>query len=235
MEKIGLLAAMDSEMKIILDHMDKGYKSHKIASTDYFEGRIGNTEIAIVSSGEGKVNAAMGTVNLIEKFHPHYVINSGVGGGLSTHIDVFDVVIGKDVFYHDVDLTPLGFKWGEFPKLPQKYHCDSALASKFKTIYGKLTYEGKPVKHVEGDIASGDQFITKANYGAIKEHFPTADVAEMEATAMAHVCHKYGVPFAVIRSISDVVHREGNPVDFTKFVERAANISASAIIELCKM
>ena len=48
---------------------------------------------------------------------------------------------------------------------------------------------------------------------------------EMEATAIAHVCHNFGVPFVVVRAISDVADQQSH-LSFDEFLVVAAKQSS---------
>lgn len=52
--------------------------------------------------GIGKVNAAAGTVELIRNFQPDCIISTGVAGGIDSELNVMDVVVSRNIVYHDV-------------------------------------------------------------------------------------------------------------------------------------
>ncbi len=56
-----------------------------------------------MKSGIGKVNAAMATTILLEKFTPDVVLNTGSAGGFGEKLEVGTVVISSEVRHHDVD------------------------------------------------------------------------------------------------------------------------------------
>lgn len=72
----------------------------------------------MLKSGIGKVNAAMSTTILIERYHPDLIINTGSAGGLNPELNVGDLVISDDVCHHDVDATVLAMLMAKFPKCP---------------------------------------------------------------------------------------------------------------------
>ena len=55
----------------------------------------------------------------------------------------------------------------------------------------------------------------------VKKQFPTMIAAEMEAAAVAQVCHQFGTPFVVIRALSDIAGKESS-VSFDEFLPVAA-------------
>ena len=79
---------------------------------------------------------------------------------------------------------------------------------------------------VRGLICSGDAFINGAGpLARIKATFPNVAAVEMEAAAIAHVCHQFKVPFVVVRAISDVADQESH-LSFDEFLGIAAKQSS---------
>lgn len=75
-------------------------------------------------------------------------------------------------------------------------------------------------------MVSGDAFINGAEpLARIRRTFPQAIAVEMEATAIAHVCHQFGTPFVVVRAISDVADRASH-LSFDEFPVVAAKQSS---------
>ncbi len=160
-------------------------------------GRIGRNEVALSETGIGKVNAAVGALELIRAFQPDCVVSTGVAGGLDPSLRVMDVVAGSEVVYHDVDCGPDN-AYGQVQGLPARYAADPALLARATS----LAVEGVSIR--AGLIASGDQFVSsKGQLAAIKARFPEAAAVEMESGALAQVCHLCGVPFLSFRILSD--------------------------------
>ena len=80
--KIGIIAAMESEIKYIIDSLENK-QSHNICGVMIYEGNIKNHHVIVSKSGIGKVNSAINTALLINNFKPELIINSGIAGGLS--------------------------------------------------------------------------------------------------------------------------------------------------------
>ena len=84
-----------------------------------------------------------------------------------------------------------------------------------------------------GIIATGDQFICeKSKKEWIKTTF-NADATEMEGASVALVCESLGVPFFVLRAISDEAGG-GAEFDFDEFLNSSAKISANFMLEMVK-
>ncbi len=124
--------------------------------------------------GVGKVNSAINTSILIQKFNPDRVINLGTAGGITVGSGIYRI---NNVFQHDVNLKPVGLKPGE--------HLND-----FKSFLN-LGGDGKT-------CASGDMFITEPN----KLRIP-CDIVEMEAYSIAKACMMMGTDIEIWKYISD--------------------------------
>ena len=81
-----------------------------------------------------------------------------------------------------------------------------------------------------GDVASGDQFISSNEKRLeILGLLPDVLCVEMEGAAVAQVCLEFGIPFTVIRTISDTADHNAR-VDFGKFIVEVANAYSRAIV-----
>ena len=87
-----------------------------------------------------------------------------------------------------------------------------------------------------GDIASGDQFVNSdEKRREILSLLPEVQCVEMEGAAVAQVCLEFGIPFTVIRTISDTADHNAR-VDFGKFIIEVANAYSRAIVsEIMRM
>lgn len=162
----------------------------------FVEGKLNGQKLVLMESGIGKVNAAVGAVELIKRYHPDALINTGVAGGIDKCLGVMDVVAGQKVAYHDVDCGPES-KLGQVQGLPLYYEADAKL---YKAAMGITT----ETKLHGGLICSGDQFITdRTQLDKIKSRYPDGLAVDMESGALAQVCYLYDVPFLSFRIISD--------------------------------
>ncbi|MBI9098426.1 MAG: 5'-methylthioadenosine/S-adenosylhomocysteine nucleosidase [Spirochaetaceae bacterium] len=226
--KIGIIGAMTEEIEDLKSRIGD-FKTEERAGFSFFIGKIYNEEIILLLSGIGKVNAAMGTTLLIERFQPDCIINTGSAGGFSKDLSIGDIVISTEVRHHDVDATVFGYEYGQVPRMPAAYIANSILISMAEKAVEKLT----DVSTSKGLIATGDSFMHKDEHiRAIREKLPTMMAAEMEAAAIAQCCHNFGLPFVIIRSISDIAGDEENQIDFNEFLKVAAANSARMVLEI---
>jgi adenosylhomocysteine nucleosidase len=185
--KIGIIIAMDIEYRKMLDTL--GGKP---------EGRIGANEVVLWQCGIGKVNAAVGTMQLIQQHRPDCILSTGLAGGIDDSLKVMDVVVGSQTAYHDVDCG-MGNAPGQVQGLPLRFDAHPDLLR----VAAEVGKESD--LHVrQGLMCTGDQFITdRARQAAIKALFPDGLACEMESAAIAHTCYLQQVPFLSIRVISD--------------------------------
>ena len=221
--KIGIIGAMDEEIEylkqVMVDRSERDF-----ANILFITGKIDNREIILLKSGIGKVNAAMATTILMEKYSPSYVVNTGSAGGFATGLEVGDVIIANEVVYHDVDVTAFDYHYGQIPNMPLTFKMDDQLIKKVK-----ITLDTLHIRNKIGLLGTGDSFISdRAMITSIKQNFPKMIAAEMEGAAIAQVCYQYGIPFIIIRAISDIAGKE-SPISFRKFLQLAARNSSNMI------
>ena len=226
---IGIICAMQIEADGILALCDHIRTEEKFGMT-FSHGTLHGKELVIVVCGVGKVNAAMCATVLINDYRPSLVINSGVAGAVSPVVSIGDLVVGTRAVEHDMNITALGDKQGEvsFPNGKVLFFdCDKAASLLLEEVCGGL----EDTKVVRGIIASGDIFIsTRPQRLRLNDRFG-AIACEMEGAAIGHVCHCCGVPFVILRAISDDIN-ENKGMDFVRFCALAAKKTVNAIDRL---
>ena len=223
---IGIIGAMAQEVAILKELIDVS-RIEKIMHVEFTIGTLHGKEVVLLESCIGKVNVAIATTLLLEKFDIKAVINTGSAGGLQTDAEVGDVVISETVAYHDVDVTGFGYDWGQVPGLPATFLADTTLINQVETA---LTKTGK--SYLKGQIVTGDAFVNRPEQmTVIKTNFDQAVALEMEAAAVAQVCHIAEVPFVVVRALSDIAGKESH-VSFDEFLPLAAKESSEMVATL---
>jgi adenosylhomocysteine nucleosidase len=226
---IGIIGAMEEEVNAIKELMVVK-QSRNIQGYDFIEGTLANKDIVLVQGGIGKVNATISTTLLILNFDIDFVINIGSAGGLKLEQNVGDVVISSKVVHHDVDVTGFGRKIGEVPGLPLYFEADEQLLNKVSEILKE-----KNISSYTGLIASGDQFICREDQvSMIKQNFPEAMCAEMEAASVAQTCYVFKKRFIITRSLSDVFNKGDSSIQFDEYLKKASQASANMCLELVK-
>lgn len=220
---IGIIGAMEEEVKILKNKLTQ-LSEISVAHVKFYTGILKDREVVITQSGIGKVNAAISTTLLINKFKPDIIINTGSAGALDESLNVGDVLISDDVKYHDADATAFGYEYGQVPQMPVAFQSSKPLIEKVsQVVQQQLTAK-------VGLIVSGDSFIGSVEQRQkIKKAIPNAMAVEMEATAIAQTCYQFNVPFVVVRAVSDLANGEAE-MSFEAFLEKAA-VSSSQTVE----
>ena len=194
--KIGIIVAMDKELRQL-------------------QQLFCNKNVRVEKCGIGKVNAALGAQRMINEFHPDVIISSGCAGGNGDDINIQDVIVSREVTYHDVycgraiDDTTV---YGQVQGLPARYAADPHLLEKAKA----LNIEG--IKIHDGLIVTGDWFVdSKEKMRSIIEKFPEAKAVDMESCAIAQTCYINKVPFISFRVISDIPLRDTDASQYHDF------------------
>ena len=222
--KIGIVGAMAQEVEILSGLMTDKTET-RVASAVILEGKINGKAVALLQSGIGKVAAAIGTAALLQLTKPDAVLNTGSAGGVARGLKVGDIVISDETRYHDVDVTAFGYEKGQLPANPAAFLSDKKLADLAEKVAQE---QGQSVKR--GLICSGDSFInSEQKIAQIKTDFPNVTAVEMEATAIAQVCHAFNVPFVVVRAISDAGDGEAS-LSFEEFLPLAAKQSSALVL-----
>lgn len=190
----------------------------------------GHTTVLFLTTGVGMVAASTLLSWVLSKFKPRLILSVGSAGGLDSKLSIGDVIIGTNYVHGTADATAFGYKIGQIPGQPESFAVHHSLVEPIQTLQAAH----KDVMHV-GTVASSDTFVTENNVADLREAFPGVLSADMESHALAQVCHTFKVPFASIRSISDVVGAERSAEQaktFNSKLDDAAFAAARATKEL---
>jgi adenosylhomocysteine nucleosidase len=183
---------------------------------------------------------------LVEKFGVTHILFTGVAGAGDASVKVGDIVVAETLVQYDMDASPLFPKF-EVPLTGLSHfasdsHLSAQVASAARAFLdGDLAAAISPARREQfrlsapkvhrGLIASGDQFISaKAHLQQLNASLPGLLAVEMEGAAVAQVCFELGVPFAVVRAISDNANEEA-ATDFLEFVKSVAAPYAFHIVK----
>jgi adenosylhomocysteine nucleosidase len=226
--KIGIIGAMVEEIELLHKHTEVVSEVTKAGIT-YYEGKLHGKEVIFCKSGVGKVNAAVCTQILLD-LGADCVLFTGVAGAVDPRLNIGDIVVSTTSIQHDMDCSPLGFARGTIP-----FHNRSEFPADDRLIELAVSASDRhfPGRSLKGIVLSGDQFI--ASREAVKLLHETFDgaCAEMEGASVAQVCDMNGIPYVVIRSMSDKADGSAH-VNFAQFTIQAANNSYQIIDEMVK-
>ncbi|MCR5131616.1 MAG: 5'-methylthioadenosine/adenosylhomocysteine nucleosidase [Prevotella sp.] len=205
--KIGIIVAMEKELRELKEVFGD------------------DSRYVIMQCGIGKVNAAIGTSEMIRKHQPDVIISSGCAGGNGSDLHVQDVVVSSELVYHDVycgkaidDST----QYGQVQGMPARFKADERLLA----VAQQFTAKDFPISVKTGLIVTGDWFVdSKEKMREIVGHFPEAKAVDMESCAIAQTCYAYNVPFISFRIISDIPLQDTDASQYHDFWSQMASRS----------
>ena len=213
--KIGIIVAMDKELARLRDLLDGAHVARH-GCVDFIVGNVGGKEVVLQKCGIGKVNSAVGTVEMIDNYRPDVVVSSGVAGGACDCMKVCDMVVGTEYRYHDAYCGD-DCAFGQIAGMPVAYTTPKELVDKARAAGGDTAV-------YYGLIVSGDWFVDSQNkMRAILSRFPDTAAVDMESCSIAQVCHVRGVPFVSFRVISDVPLSDHKASQYFDFWDRLAD------------
>lgn len=229
MIKLGIVGAMREEIETLVEKLTE-VRQTKYAWSTYYEGKLEGLDVVVVQCGVGKVNAAMCVQTLCNCYQVTHVVNTGVAGSLSAELDIGDLVVSRDAMYHDFDCNYVGYPTGQvpgmdviaFPADEKLMECAFAAAEKVNPGHTKM-----------GRVASGDQFVASKE---LKEKIIAVTGAlctEMEGAAIAQTAYRNGVPFVILRAISDKAD-DSAEMDYPTFEKIAAHRCAAVTMEFAR-
>ena len=229
MKKLGIIGAMSIEVENLKAAMTD-LKITEKAGMEFYEGKLENLPCVVVQCGVGKVNAALCVQVLCDLFDVTHVVNTGVAGSLCNDLDIGDFVISDDAMYHDFDCAPINpdYAVGQVPGLPVRtFKADELLI--------KMAFEAaQAVSNAKiGRVASGDQFVCNKDKKNKIISDTNALCTEMEGAAIAHAAWRNGVPFVILRAISDKAD-DSAEMDYPTFELIAAQRSTTVTQTMAK-
>ena len=227
---IGIIGAMDQEVARLKEEMTD-VTVEKKAAMDFYCGKLRGKDAVVVRSGIGKVNAAVCAQILADRYQVSGIVNTGIAGSLMAKIDIGDIVLSTDALQHDMDATNFGYPAGQIPRMDVlSFPADPKLLALAKECCGRLNPE---IHTYEGRVVSGDQFISdQKKKDWLIETFH-GYCTEMEGAAIAQAAYLNGIPFLIIRAISDKADNSAN-VDYPTFEAQAIIHSVNLMLEMIR-
>lgn len=227
---LGIIGAMDEEVAKIKQVMSNVVVT-AIATMDFYQGTLGGKEIVVVRSGIGKVNGALCSQILIDRFHVDGIINTGIAGSLRAEINIGDIVLSSDALQHDMDATNFGYELGQIPRMDTlSFPADQKLLDLAREC---CTQVNPDIKTFVGRIVSGDQFVSdKEKKQWLIDTFD-GYCTEMEGAAIAQAAYLNQIPYLVIRAISDKAD-DSATMDYPVFEAEAIRHSVNLLLDMVK-
>jgi adenosylhomocysteine nucleosidase len=225
--KLGIIGAMDVEVATLKAKMENVTAATHAGSV-YFEGILEGTPAVVVQCGVGKVNAALCAQILCSVYGVTAIVNTGIAGSLCAELDIGDLVVSRDAMYHDFDCVHFGYEMGKVPGMDVVAFPADAKMMELAFAAAEAINPG----HTKiGRVASGDLFVAAK---PAKEAIITKTGAlctEMEGAAIAHTAYRNGVPFVILRAISDKAD-DSAEMDYPTFEAIAAARCAAVTCRL---
>lgn len=219
---------MDKEFAQLRTLLDEAYTeqhNHK----DFVIGTLEGTTVILQQCGIGKVNSAIGAVEMIDCYHPDLLISTGVAGGADISLNPLDVVVASSCAYHDA-YCGQEVAYGQIIGMPLRFKAPASLVEKALALRAP---EGVKIK--SGLTVSGEWFVdSREKMAAILERFPEAVAVDMESCAIAQTCLIYKTPFISFRIISDVPLKDNHGAQYFDFWNRMAEGSFETTREFLK-
>lgn len=227
---LGIIGAMDEEVAKIKERLEN-VEVQTFGGMDFYKGNFEGKSVVVVRSGIGKVNAAVCAQILADRYQVSGIVNTGIAGSLMAKIDIGDIVLSTDALQHDMDATNFGYPAGQIPRMDVlSFPADPKLLALAKECCGRVNPE---IHTYEGRVVSGDQFISdQKKKDWLIETFH-AYCTEMEGAAIAQAAYLNGIPFLIIRAISDKADNSAN-VDYPTFEAQAIIHSVNLMLEMIR-
>ena len=228
-QRLAILTAIPEEIAAFGAHLTETGRE-TVAGVSILHGTLDGRPVALAESGIGKVNAALAATVLLDRFDCSGIIFSGVAGGLDPALSVGDLVIATHVVQHDYGAIVNGehevYRAGQLPfpafrgevRLP----ANDTLVSDARMAHGESVHFGT--------ILTGDSYLgCGVTRQRLFDRF-AAKAIDMESAAVAQVAEAFGVPWLIIRALSDLAG-EDSQVDFQAFAAEAARTAAAAVLK----
>ena len=228
--RIGIICAIPNELRYF---NFTEIPIQKFGERTFYKGSHDKHELILVQSGLGKVNAAVVSTLLIEKFECELLLFSGVAGGIDPGIEIGEVIIGESLIQYDYGTLKnrelLPFRPGSIPTGESKNELEYSLDPKIKH---KIKVSLPNVRM--GIILTGDVFLQcEETQKELFEKFG-AQAIDMEGAAVAQVAEQFGIPAIVVRCLSDLAGADSQKLS-SKFLNMAAKRSFNTAQRILKV
>lgn len=233
---LGLICAIPQELEHLRALLTDATPV-RVAHTEFVSGTLDGHDVVLAGSGMGKVNSALVATLLADRFDCSAIVFSGVAGGVDPELAVGDVVIADQVIQHDAGLIEDDrlqiYQAGHVPFINPTdrlgYRVEQNLLARLRERLADFTLPSAAIRF--GTVLSGDQYL-HCDVTRERLHRDFGGLAvEMEGGAVAQVAEAFGVPWLVIRALSDLAGHDSR-FDFLAFVDEVAASSVAILRRL---
>ena len=229
MTKLGIIGAMKIEVETLVQRLENVKETTHAWST-YYEGQLEGLDVVVVQCGVGKVNAAMCAQILCSCYGVTHIVNTGIAGSLCAELDIGDFVVSQDAMYHDFDCNAFGYPIGKVPGMDVIVFPADAMLIRYAQEAAESVHPGHSRV---GRVASGDQFVASKELKNKIIANTQGLCTEMEGAAIAQTAYRNGIPYVILRAISDKADDSAD-MDYPTFETQAAHRCAEITRELAK-
>ncbi|CAI9403978.1 5'-methylthioadenosine/S-adenosylhomocysteine nucleosidase [Aestuariimicrobium sp. T2.26MG-19.2B] len=221
-----IVAAMESEFAPLLARGEVTGDAVEVGGARLQPARLAESEVLLVRSGIGLVNAALATTAALlrlsgEGLEPGLVVSVGSAGGFAGAVSVGQVAVGSEHRHHQADAVAFGYVLGQVPGMPEHFPADPSALAAVAGLDGVVV----------GPHASADVFVAGPLIEKVLADFPGTVAVEMEATAIAQVAHSFGIGFVSVRGISDLCGVDA-AADHAATVDRVSAAAAEVVLRI---
>ena len=220
--RIGIICAIPNELRYF-NFSENPFQ--KIGERKFYKGTHEKHELILVQSGLGKVNAAVVSTLLIEKFKCEFLLFSGVAGGIDPRVEIGEVIIADSLIQYDYGALKnkemLPFRPGSIPTGKANNVLEYGLNSKIKDKIKASLPDVRMGKFLTGDVFLQCRDTQNELFQKYK-----AQAIDMESAAVAQVAEQFGIPAVVVRCLSDMAGAGSQKLS-SKFLNKAAKRSSN--------
>jgi adenosylhomocysteine nucleosidase len=220
MKKLGIICAVSVEANPFVEAMQNAIAAD-VNKMPAWTCKLFGRNAVILRCGISKVNGAMATQILIDRFGCDFIIMSGTAGALCPKLSIGDTVVATATRAHDVVIQDID-KHYPFVK-HWRFETEKAFVAAARKIKAQINYD-----IYFGDIVSGEYFVHGETRANLAKAHPSALAVDMEVAAVAHVCYSNNIPFAAVKSITDTAQFDSEN-DFLLNVASASKNSFEVI------
>ena len=184
-----VLISADGEWQAVL-HYALPSIQHPTPYGNWFSQNIVHFSVIFMHAGWGKVSTAGACQFAIDAFQPQLMVNLGTCGGLEGLAELGEILCVSETAFYDI-----------FEGM-----ADYAQAIEFYSSKADLSWlpEELPEHTHRARLVSADQDIQPRAYERLTQEFG-AVAADWESAAFAWVAKRNGIPWLILRGVSDLV------------------------------
>ncbi len=199
---VAIVAALPEELESIVRRA-KGLDTELRGEVKVRAGRLGETRVLFVVTGDGPRNAERGLRGLVAAFAPVRCLVAGLAGALTADFRVGDVVVADRILSAA----------GKAPAPDADWLARVARSLPVAAVFSTDRIASTPEAKAE----------LRRRVGS-----PGPAVVDLESAAFAGVAASTGTPFLVLRAVSDLAG-EALPLDFERFRNAGGAVSRARV------